>query len=62
MNWGIHTDNGVPDGLELDLLTVDQNQEIDWFQRAFRPELDEWARQFRIVPTYHWGLLFWFEP
>jgi hypothetical protein len=63
MNWGIHAEKYVPDGLDLDLLSVDRPREIDWFRQAFRIELDEWHLRFGgLMPTFHWGLLVWYEP
>lgn len=62
MSWGINTAHYKPDGLDLDLLEVDRKKEIEWLRHAFRIELEEWAMRFGIVPTYHWGLLVWYEP
>ena len=62
MHWGINTSYYTPIGLDLDLLAVDRQKEIEWFHQEFRVELDEWVIRFGISPTFHWGVLVWYEP
>ena len=62
MHWGINTGYYTPIGLDLDLLAVDRQKEMEWFHKEFRVELDGWVTRFGISPTFHWGVLVWYEP